>query len=102
MSEKVSVADIQKLFDTCGIEWVDQDGARLHPVVEQLSDGVFVGYYRDPNAEWMDADRLGDTLDEAFDKACETCEVDPVAAHQTRQGFAAAQQPDANGEAGTS
>lgn len=69
--EVVTIEVIQNVFDKSGLVYVDDHDTALKPVVEQLSDGFFVGFYADPNAEWVDSEKLGNTPEEALARAKE-------------------------------
>lgn len=69
--EMVTIEEIQNVFDKSGLVYVEDRDTALKPVVEQLSDGIFVGFYADPNAEWVDSEKLGNTPEEALVRAKE-------------------------------
>lgn len=67
----VTIEAIQKVFDESGYVYVDPQDNLLIARVEQLSDGIFVGFYADLNAEWVDAEKLGNAPEEALLRAKE-------------------------------
>lgn len=65
----IAIETIQAVFDNSEIAFVDMRDFPLASIVEQLSDGIWVGFYADPKGEWVDAEKLGDTPEEALARA---------------------------------